>query len=326
MRGLTISVVGLVGLVSLEAVADERRPLDAEALFEQARNAADAGSYASACPKFAESYRLDPTPGALLNLADCEEHLGHVATAWLNFRKAAEVLAPTDSRLPIAKQKVAALEKRLSRLAIRLAPNAPAGTLVKRDGEEITNAILGVAVPTDPGKHVVTVTAPGLREQRYEVAVAEGVSIEFTAEAFANGAPASAPASAPSTSPSTSLALTPPGQDDRGDLRTYGFIAGGIGAAGLLAGLVTRGLALGKKGSIADHCDANKLCDQTGLDAVSAADTLQTVSTVSLLVGVAGLGTGAYLILSNPKPSEPQVTLRPVVLGGGAGVSFRRSF
>jgi hypothetical protein len=320
MRRLAISLVASAGLVSFDAAADERRQLDAEALFEQARNAADGGDYASACPKFAESYRLDPTPGALLNVADCEEHLGHVATAWLNFRKAVDVLAPTDSRLPIAKQKVAALEKRLSKLSIRLGPNPPPGAVVKRDGEEISGAILGVAVPTDPGRHVVTVMAPGYREQRHEVDLAEGVSKEVVAEALTKDAPALSPA------PAAALALTAPDKSDRDDLRTYGYVATGVGAAGLLVGLVTRGLALGKKGTIADHCDASKFCDQTGMDAVSAASTLQTVSTVSLLVGVAGLGTGAFLVLSNPTPSESQTTLRPMVLGGGAGLSFRRSF
>ena len=64
------------------AMADTRDPAAAEALFEAGRQAATRGDWTTACPKFAESQRLDPAPGTLLNLADCEEHLGHLASAW----------------------------------------------------------------------------------------------------------------------------------------------------------------------------------------------------------------------------------------------------
>jgi len=103
-------------------------------------------------------------------------------------------------------------------------------------------------------------------------------------------------------------------------------VVGAIGIAALVVGGVTRGLALGQKKTIDGHCDAEKFCDQTGMDAVSSVRTLQTVSTVSLIAGAVGLSTGAYLVLSHPKRPEPQATLGAVVLAGGAGLSFRRSF
>ncbi|NOU28880.1 MAG: hypothetical protein HOO96_13330, partial [Polyangiaceae bacterium] len=49
---------------------------DAETLFREGRKALEAGDYAVACAKFAESQRIEPAPGTLLNLAGCEERSG----------------------------------------------------------------------------------------------------------------------------------------------------------------------------------------------------------------------------------------------------------
>ena len=40
-----------------------------------------AGRYDTGCPELAESYRLDPAPGTLFTLAECERKGGNIATA-----------------------------------------------------------------------------------------------------------------------------------------------------------------------------------------------------------------------------------------------------
>src|SRR5690242_7148142 len=107
-----------LSLFAQPAGADVRDPVAAEALFHDGRAAAQKGDWETACPKFRESQRLDPAAGTLLNLADCEEHRGKVATAWQLFRQVVESLPPTDERVPLAKDRASALEKRLPRLTV----------------------------------------------------------------------------------------------------------------------------------------------------------------------------------------------------------------
>lgn len=163
------------------AFAEPRDPAAAEALFTKAREQMSHREYAAACPMLVESQRLDPAAGTLLNLADCEEHIGDLASAWAHWREAIDQLAANDDALPVAKQRLAALDARVPRLTIRLAPSAPAGARVKRDGVELASLSLGVALVVNPGKHEIVVSAPGRQAQREAVVLGEGERKEITA-------------------------------------------------------------------------------------------------------------------------------------------------
>src|SRR5450631_560862 len=102
----------LLILAPVMARADGADPAAADVLFREGRRDADAGNYALACPKFEESFRLDPAPGTLLNLADCEENRGQLTRAWQHFQQLTDELPATDERRPIAIARARALETR----------------------------------------------------------------------------------------------------------------------------------------------------------------------------------------------------------------------
>ena len=290
--------------------APQRDPAAAEALFVAGREAVLRGDYAAACPKFAESDRLDPAPGTLMNLADCEEHVHHPAAAWSRWKEALEQLPPDDPRLPLARERAAAIEKLVPRLTLRLAKTKASAT-VTRDGAEVGPGALGIALPVEPGEHAIVVTAPGYEERRYTVSLREGESAEQPIDAGAK-----LPDPPGDRRP---LAAPSPG----GTRRTVGYVLGGVGLAALAAGGVTGLLAVAKKGDLDGNCYPKTVCNDAGADAAKSGRTFATVSTVAFITDGVALTAGTVLVLTS-RGGEHRIEawLAPRVdpRGGGAAM------
>ena len=92
-------VPAIAGVLLLSAAARAEEPPDgakkaaAQALFDEGKRLMDAGQFAQACPKFADSEKLDPGVGTLLNLGVCYEKNGQTASAWATYKEAASAAA-----------------------------------------------------------------------------------------------------------------------------------------------------------------------------------------------------------------------------------------
>ena len=155
MRVVVIAMV----VASAPARADD--PAAATLAYDRAKALADSGKWAEACPLFEKSYNADPQIGALLNLADCNEHLDRTATAWTQFRDAEELARKKhDTREGYAHGRAAALAPKLSKLVIARPAVPIVGLVVRRDGTDVTT-FLGDEAAVDPGDHLLTIEAPG---------------------------------------------------------------------------------------------------------------------------------------------------------------------
>jgi hypothetical protein len=307
------------------AARAQHDPAAAESLFRGAKAAEDHGDYKSACPQFAESQRLDPAAGTLLNLADCEEHLGAVASAWGHFIEARDSMPKNDDRIGFAQQRAAALEKRVPHLTVRLPPGAPADAKVMRGNIEIGAASLGIPLAVDPGAITLTVTVTGRATTTRDVTLAEAETRDVVLDVGASGplppAPVSAfPESSPPSAPTAATAPAPPTTSSGANTkRTLGWIVGGVGVAGLALGTVTGVMAIGDANTVKANCDSSGNCrSQAGVDAAPDGKTVSLVSTIGVVGGAVATGAGLYLLLTSGPPSSATRVGVSTLPGGGA--------
>jgi hypothetical protein len=167
------------------ATADDAA--SAQALFDQGLADMLAGRYETGCPNLANAYRMDPRPGVLFTLAECEADRGHVATAVAHYsdylarfaQMTPEQRSKEFDRNEIAAKRRAALDPQIPVLTLVLSESAPKGTVVKRDGVKLDPASLKFGLRVDPGEHVVTTQAPGgaVTELRVSLALGERAAI-----------------------------------------------------------------------------------------------------------------------------------------------------
>jgi hypothetical protein len=295
----------------------------ADALFDAGLSEMKAGNYDSGCPKLAESQRLDPRPGTLFTLAECEAKGDKLATAYVHYedylrvfsRMAAKEQKAQRGRDAVAKAALERIGPEIPKLTLKLPDGAPADLVVIRNGTRLGTATFGVALPVDPGEQVVVVELSDGSRGEQRITLAKGEKRELVLELPAKpAAPESAPAAA---NPETRAVEVSSG----GGSNTLAYVLGGVGIAGIAVGSVTGVMVLGKKSTIDDHCNGSK-CDQQGLDAADSAKSLGLVSTIGFGVGVAGLAVATVLLVtgkSDDAAKDRAARFTPIVAGTPRG-------
>jgi len=274
----------------------------AESLFREARQDMKRGQPSLACPKFAESYRLDPSIGTLLNWGLCEQGLGHTVTAWTKLCQFLDEAPTDDTRVAIAKHKIAELEPVLPRLRIILAKN-DADSTVALDGVVLGRASLGLTIPVDPGEHTLTLTAATGERKQTEVQLRPGETVDVAltlpepAPKVALLPPAQSPPEPQRKTPGSAQTLAA----DRSTERTVAYVIGAAGIVGLGTAAVFGGMAMHDKNVVAEHCP-NHVCETPeGADAVRSGARNETAANIAFVAGAALLATGGVVLWHSTK-------------------------
>jgi hypothetical protein len=289
MRSALVLALVVAGSVVPLCARAQDNSAAVESLFDEGRKLAATGDYAAACPKFLASYNLEHRVGTLLNLADCYERNGRVASAWARFVEARALAARSNQqeRVDFAAQHAADLEPRRSMLTI-LVPNPSRGLVVKRDGVVVDEAVFGVAVPVDGGSHTIEATAPDKEPLTDSLTLRpESDSQTYTLPALAD---------IPKEIPAAGDAATQPGGTNARAI--VGLTLAGVGVVGAGIGAYFGVAALSKNSDSTPYCNVGGMKDNCwgpGVtyrnDAVSDA----TISTVLVSVGAAAIVGGVVL-------------------------------
>ncbi|HEX5099687.1 MAG TPA: PEGA domain-containing protein [Polyangiaceae bacterium] len=304
----------------------------AQSLFDEGKELMRARQYETACPKFAESQRIDPSSGTLLNLALCHEQQGKYASAWSEFKDALSD-AKRDGRADRAagaEEHIAALKPKLPWLTLSV--TTPVENLdVKLDGVSIGRAAWGTRLAVDPGDHELVAEAPGYDRWKTTFASAPGAEQELSVPTLERSPEQSAPPGAPESS-----AL--PGNDSSrssgGAKRTAGWVAIGTGAAALGVGAYFGVRSLSQRKESDKLCPTDTTCTDRGVELNQQALTSAWICNIGIGLGIAGVGLGTVLLLTDDGASKSSrvftgprnVAVTTRVLPGGAGVSVDGSF
>ncbi len=273
--------------------------------------------YDEALVELHASLDIVQSPNTRLLIARCLREKGSLIAAYVEFGRAAVAareLAAVDARYTSAAKGAeddrAALEEKIGFVTVTV-QNAADDSKMTIGGEEIRRAAWGDPAPVLPGTTEIVVETPGRPAVKKSVTVASKEKQAITIDAAAGATTATPPTDVTAPAP----VVAP--KSDRAGLRTYAYVAGGVGAAGLLTFVIAGAMANSTYSDLQSACN-NNVCPPSKNDAISSGKTQQTIANVGLVFGILGAaGAATLFVLSMPTKTPTEEPRAGVVVGPG---------
>lgn len=293
----------------------------AQALFDDGRRLMEESRFAEACPKLAESQKLDPASGTLLNLAVCHEAIGRTATAWREYRQvlADPLTADQPERRQIARDRLAGVEPQLARVAFELPQPVPGGFWLVLDDVPMNATSLSEAIPVDPGPHRIRYGAPERAERASTFdSGTPGTTLSVRLMALVERHPlvAMSPVGPPAPVAHDRPKAPPPRVSWLLPSASFGVAAGAFGATTYFGARAINRWTVRER-----HCTPQ--CDVTGRSAEGSARRFARAADISLAVGVVATGVGAYFTWRTLTTKAPPVEVNVSFDRRGATLGLR---
>jgi len=233
----------------------------------------------------------------------------------------ARAMAIEVANLPITAGEpnvMAEARQEASALAAQLATRIPSATIqvwpkeaqasIFVDATQLPAAAVGLPYKTNPGEHVVQVTAPGYQtaEQRFKLDEGGSTTVSVNLVAQANTAAPADQTPPAEAAPAPEAAANPSAPPDR----TRAYIAFGIAGAGAVLGTVTGLLSLSKASSAKEHCEGD-ICTPKASDDIDSSKSFATFSNIGFGVAIAAGAWGLYEVLSEPQQPSAALSRSP---------------
>jgi hypothetical protein len=264
----------------------------AKTLFEQGQKQLEEKNYEAACASFKASNDAVARVGTLLNLGDCYEKAGKLASAWGAYFDAISLgrRQGKPEYEEFAQKKKDELEPRLSKMTIVVPPEIKVeGMKVQRDKVAVEAAAWGVPMAVDPGTHQIDVTAPHKLPFHAEAVVDDDhKTVTVTVEKLAE-----APTAWPRSNQPEVIERVVQVPSSWTGLRIAGVVAGSAGVVAVAIGSVLALVANSNyQSAFKTQCNSDpNACTPQGVANGASAHSLADVATglfVGGLVAVAG--------------------------------------
>jgi hypothetical protein len=329
MRALALAAAlaalgGSTRVARADAADDKKK---AARLFKEGRALITAGKIDEACPKFVESYALDPAIGTKLNIADCYEQQDKLVLAYRVFDEAAVDAAKTstEGRESFAAKRRDALAAKLVVVELAVTDPTTSGMVITLGGEPVPAEAWGQPQVALPGAIVVEATAPFRKGFHESVDGAPGGRVTVTVPPLAPDVARVDPSADIPGTGATSYGFVPIDTEPTHPTRRLSYVVGGAGA-GMLAGSLVLGLVARNRFREA-ACGENigrpaGECTPQGDEQADSARRLADVGTGFALAGAAAVGVGVWLFLrTGEAPSSGDHALfAPSITNDSVGV------
>lgn len=313
-----LSLLSMTALVSPgDARADGGDAVLADSLYAEGKQLFEKKEYAAACPKLAESDRLDPAGGTVLMLAECYEGEGKIASASAAYGQALAraVRDRRKDREKEARSRLEALQSSVPRVVLDVpdAVRAIPGLVVKRAGADVPSVSFGIEVLTDPGRVEISAEAPG--HARFETSIDLRIG-ETRHVRVGPLVPISASKRPPPKAAPLSIAVP------------VSITLGAVGIASIVVGTFFGLGAISDAEVVNERCHHAPTCaDREAVDLANTANDEANAANVLLPLGAAMLASGIIVIaVMGPHERGGATVTVEAHAGAAPGLSLRAAF
>jgi tetratricopeptide (TPR) repeat protein len=283
--------------------ATDEQKAEAGKSYQRGAEAFAAGELEKALEEFQRSLDVVSSPNSRLMLARTLAKLGRNADAYAELERTvvdAEAAAQIDKKyattVDAARAELAELKPQVGLVSVRVSGSTSDDSL-SVGGREIEQTNWDRPVAVAPGKvRVVLRTASGEAVREVDVPAGSSASVDIS----------------PTPPPAKPAAEPPPVVEvstSSSNTKTLGFVAGGIGLAGIASFAIFGGLNSAKFRKLEDEC-INSRCSPDLESERDQGKTYQTIANVSLVVGAVGIATGTVLLVIAGGEDDPQQEAR----------------
>lgn len=318
--------------------ATAEQTAQAQGFYTDGVAAFKAGRFADAAKLFSRSYEVVASPNSHIMYARALREAGDTDAAYEEFALVQAEAAEAAQRLPkyastaqSAESEMLDLSRRVAALSLDVTGDSSQVTLFVGKREVPRERWRAIAVTA--GNVDVTARLPGGRRIWQAVDARLGsvtrVKLDVLSEAMqtaSSPAPLPPPRRTPVTKSEVPGVDEPPGDapSERHPLRPYAYLAGGVGALGLVTFAVAGAMSRSTYSDLEAACPGG-VCPPDVADRIDTGRTEQTVANVGLIVGLLGAGAGVtLLVLDHQGSAETASRLR--LTAGPAAVTVRGRF